>query len=129
MKRDYKMLQIEASVDEAVNRIQNHAVSKGVPKTQAKHLASTPLLKVCTDLTAAVSNNDIPPINIKSRRKMLRGAQTHFWNAERKVHYWLVKRNLSVQEMNRRLVQFNISRCPKIFWDPITREKKEALRK
>ena len=112
-----------------MRRIQSHAVSKGLPKTQAKHLASTAMVKVCTDVAAALSNNDLPPINNKSRRQMLRGAQTHLRNAERKVHYWLLKRNLSVQEMNRRLMQFNSSRCPKIFWDPITREKKEDYRK
>ncbi len=90
-------------------------------------LAATPMLRVCSDLAAAVANKDMPPINSKRRRKMLRGAQTHLHNAERKIHYWLVKRNLTVQEMNRRLMNFNRIRCPKIFWDPITREKKETL--
>lgn len=123
------MLPMEASVDAAVRRIQSHAVSKGVAKTQAKHLASTAMIKVCTDVAAALSNDDLSPINKKSRKKMLRGARTHLRNAESKVHYWLVKRNLSVKEMNRRLMRFNSSRCPKIFWDPITREKKEASRK
>lgn len=123
------MLPIEVSVDRAVGRIQSHAVSKGVPKSQAKHLASTAMVKVCTDVAAALSNDDLPPINSKIRRQMLRGARTHLRNAERKVHYWLFKRNLSVQEMNRKLMRFNSSRCPKIFWDPITREQKESSSK
>lgn len=123
------MSRIDTSVDRAIHRIQTHAVSKGVEKKQAKHLAAKAMISACTDVTAMVAQDSTVSSNTKSRRKMLRGARTHFQNAERKLHYWLRKRNLTVQEMNRRLVEFNYTRCPKIFWDPITRESKRKISK
>ncbi len=43
-----------------------------------------------------------------------------------KLHYWMKKRNMGVDEMNRRLQSYNLKTCPKIFTDPITRKEKEA---